>query len=159
LKAKTKSVSERIRKELISLESAGRLTPADVVKKASDPRSPMHRYFTWDDSVAARKYREDQARALISDFTLTVKVNRTEFVMQEFVHVPNGSKQGYTSFSKVMGDNEMSQKFMIDQLKIAHGVIYKIRNYAKALGFERDVEQLTVEIDNLFAKVQAAAAA
>lgn len=39
--------------------------PAAVVDDASDPSSPLHRAFTWDDGEAARKRREDEARYLI----------------------------------------------------------------------------------------------
>lgn len=38
------------------------ITAAEVVAAARPKRSPMHSMFEWNDSVAAEKYREDQAR-------------------------------------------------------------------------------------------------
>lgn len=43
----------------------GLLRPEAVVQAAADPASPLHSSFTWDDTEAARRYRLDQARALI----------------------------------------------------------------------------------------------
>lgn len=43
----------------------GIVTPKEVLNKARNKRSPVHKYFDWDDSSAAEKYRLDQARALI----------------------------------------------------------------------------------------------
>jgi hypothetical protein len=118
----------------------------------------MHKFFTWDDRVAATKFREDQARKLISDFIITVKVHRSEVSVQEFVHLPNGSKAGYTQFSKVMDDKDLARDFMVEQLRVVQGHVHKILAYAKVLGFEETVLKLSSEVDNLYERVQAAAA-
>lgn len=39
--------------------------PAAVVEDATPDESPLHAAFTWDDTEAARKRREDEARYLI----------------------------------------------------------------------------------------------
>lgn len=41
------------------------ITPALVVERASSARSPLHKYFEWDNTTAAERYREWQARQLI----------------------------------------------------------------------------------------------
>lgn len=41
------------------------ITPKEVVNRAANPRSPLHKFFEWDDNVAAARYREWQARNLI----------------------------------------------------------------------------------------------
>lgn len=47
------------------------LTPEIVVEDASDPGSPLHTLFDWDDSSAAHKYRLVQARTLIRRVRIT----------------------------------------------------------------------------------------
>lgn len=42
------------------------ITPKLVVAQAQDKRSILHNYFEWDDTVAAERYREWQARMLIA---------------------------------------------------------------------------------------------
>lgn len=41
------------------------ITPKLVVAMAQDESSAMHNFFEWEDSVAAERYREWQARSLI----------------------------------------------------------------------------------------------
>jgi hypothetical protein len=45
-------------------------TPADVVEEARPETAPLHPAFEWDDSIAAEKYREDQARHVITSVQL-----------------------------------------------------------------------------------------
>ena len=40
-------------------------TPEEVLAKAEDPNSELHKCFEWDDTVAAKKYRLMQARQVI----------------------------------------------------------------------------------------------
>lgn len=49
----------------------GRITPALVVAAATDPESPLHSRFEWDDTEAARKYRLAQASDLIRSVRIT----------------------------------------------------------------------------------------
>lgn len=55
------------RDELLSIRDAngGVLTPEIVVDVARNPEHPLHSRFEWDDSVAAERYRRDQAHVLI----------------------------------------------------------------------------------------------
>lgn len=85
---KNKDVPVVVR-ELKRIEKAiGSLTPATVVEAASGSRSPLHRYFTWDDSLAAAKYREWQARVLIGCVQVTIKdASGGESTVRAFVSV------------------------------------------------------------------------
>ncbi len=46
-------------------DECGELTPALVVETARDPEHPLHSRFEWDDSVAAEKWRLEQASQLL----------------------------------------------------------------------------------------------
>ena len=43
----------------------GPIDPAAVVRLAKPARSPLHRYFTWDDARAAQEHRLTEARGLL----------------------------------------------------------------------------------------------
>lgn len=60
------------------------LTPHLVVDAASDPKSPLHGCFVWDDERAAHGYRLDQARALLRDVQIQYADEEWE---PKFVHV------------------------------------------------------------------------
>jgi len=49
----------------IAAVSGGHLKPAAVVEAARAPRHVLHKHFEWKDSVAAERYREQQARQII----------------------------------------------------------------------------------------------
>ena len=67
-------VNATIEKELRALHSRdGVLTCEAVVREARAKSSPLHGYFTWDDSRAAERYRLIEAGRLIA----TVKIEYT----------------------------------------------------------------------------------
>lgn len=49
----------------VELSKMGNFTPEDVVSRAKDEKSPLHKYFEWDDSLAAHAHRLSQARNLV----------------------------------------------------------------------------------------------
>ncbi len=51
--------------EDVRRRNGGRLTAASVLSDARRRRSPLHRYFEWNDQAAAKEYRLAQARLLI----------------------------------------------------------------------------------------------
>ena len=46
-------------------EATGSVSPQKVLEVARNPENPLHRYFEWDDTKAAEKYRRSQATYLI----------------------------------------------------------------------------------------------
>ena len=53
----------KINDELNTLE---KVTPKAVVEKARDENTELHQVFEWDDTIAAQKHREQQARIMLS---------------------------------------------------------------------------------------------
>lgn len=49
----------------------GKVTPQEVLEKAKDENSELHKCFEWNDTVAAEKYRLQQARAIIINLVYT----------------------------------------------------------------------------------------
>lgn len=74
IKGLYKADAETVYKEITALGDS--FSPADVVEAAKDESSELHKCFEWDDSVAAEKYREHQARMVIAQ--LVVKVETTD---------------------------------------------------------------------------------
>lgn len=53
--------AEKVYKEL----GEEKITPEEVVERAKDPDSELHKCFEWDDKKAAYKYRLQQARNIM----------------------------------------------------------------------------------------------
>jgi hypothetical protein len=58
--------------ERLLVEHNHQLDPADVVKAAEIPTSPLHSAFQWDDTEAARQWRVQQARMLLGAIQVTI---------------------------------------------------------------------------------------
>ena len=59
-------ITKKAADEVRALEdSHGRVTADRVIAAARNPKSALHRYFEWDDKLAAVKFRIEQARELI----------------------------------------------------------------------------------------------
>lgn len=91
-----------VAKELKSIErQAGIITPEEVVDRARKETSPLHGFFTWDDSVAAESYRRWQARELIAKVFVKVSADDENPVLRAFVNVTVGDEddaaRGYIS--------------------------------------------------------------
>ena len=69
------------------------ITPKLVIDDATDPESPLHNCFEWNDSKGARKWRERQAGALIRSIHIEkLDKNNMPFKIRAFVSVPNADK-------------------------------------------------------------------
>lgn len=69
-------------------ERDGRITPAAVLEEARDPESVLHGAFTWDDTVAAERWRIHEAQKLIRECRVTVeRPNGTRIETYAFVGV------------------------------------------------------------------------
>lgn len=63
-----------LREQLDGVRSTyGKLTPAVVVEAARPEDHPLHTRFEWDDSVAAEKWRREQASDLIRSYRISYK--------------------------------------------------------------------------------------
>lgn len=67
-----KGNAEKCYRECESLEE---VTPENVLEKARDDSTELHKCFEWDDSVASEKYRLIQARDVIRHFVVEYKTS------------------------------------------------------------------------------------
>jgi hypothetical protein len=87
---------DEIRRELETLANrkAG-LTPRSVVDVAKNKNSTLHRFFIWDDTEAARRFRLIQAYQLIRSVTVTIQASENKTVqVRAFVNVKPVASDG-----------------------------------------------------------------
>jgi hypothetical protein len=94
-------------------ERLGELTAESVVAEASRASSPLHRYFEWDDTVAAREYRRVQARALIRRVTVVVDDRR----LRAFPFIP--SERSFAPIRAAMANSDWMEEVIADFLRQA----------------------------------------
>lgn len=72
-------------------DNDGELTPEQLVEFASDPKTALHSIFTWDDSVAAQRWREDEAASYMR-------------AVVTLVRKPDGSNLSTRAYVSLSGD-------------------------------------------------------
>lgn len=103
----------------ISQKHEGLLRPADVVKEASDPNSPIHSWFEWDDGKAAEEYRLEQARKLIRVNMAYLSDAGKSVPYRVFVSLPSdrNPQGGYRETTVVLANQELRQEMLAEALR------------------------------------------
>jgi len=100
-------------------EEKGVLLPSVVVEEASDPASPLHSAFEWDDEKAGHAHRLLQARQLIK----TVKIvytegGRTQRFYNVKIHAVDERSQEELDARGYMGEDKVrSDPYFLNQVK------------------------------------------
>lgn len=129
---------------------AGNLTPELVLRDARNIRSVLHEHFEWDDTVAAERYRLDQAGHLIRSvqveymeaeqaqerqISLVASSEPSARVTRAFVAVVRDGGRGYESTERAMADPELRRQV----LERAHGELNAIARKYKEVSELADV--------------------
>jgi len=100
-------------------ERGGSLLPADVVEAASAPESPLHRFFDWEDSEAAFKWRLHQARNLINAIVIVeTRSGREIFAFVSLVD-DRQAGEGYRETLVVLADPDLRARALEQALREA----------------------------------------
>ncbi len=73
--------------EVLMKGQRGRVTPVEVLTDASKKSSPLHDFFTWNDSRAAVAYRIEQARYLLNNIVEVVVMEGVKTEQKSFFNV------------------------------------------------------------------------
>lgn len=114
-------MNDRVFKELerIRKKSGGILHPEDVVKTARDEGNVLNKYFDWDDTTAAQKYRLFQARQLIRVSVKVLQRSDKSTTIKAYVNLSDERhKEGsYRSTIDVMSDELMRERLLDQALR------------------------------------------
>lgn len=128
---------------LRGLEKRSSLTAENVVADAKKKSSPLHGLFCWDDTEAARLYREEQARWLIRQvIQITIRGDEyRDIESRAFVNVIVADERQYVSMNTAMTTPSLRNQMLENALR-EMGV------------FERKYRDL-IELSEVFAAIQA----
>lgn len=138
---------ETAREELLYLakRNDGVLNPQDVVTFASNPQTHLHSKFTWDDTIAAQKYRLWQARHIIK-LELEIVRNGDEEVGETNLFVSLTDERvaggGYRLATQVLTDADRRQRLLNDALQELNRIKVKYQNIKELAGVFKEIEKL-----------------
>lgn len=97
----------------------GYCAPARLVDAARKDTSPIHNLFTWDNKVAADKWRTHEARQIINALTVTMQMNGEQVSAPAFLSVGHvvatqDAGEGYRPLSVVISDDAFAREAMAD---------------------------------------------
>jgi hypothetical protein len=118
--------NDELRKELeVIANRRGGLNPSTLLSVAKNPKSCLHDYFDWDDTEAARKWREAQAYDLIRRVKVTIEpAEGKSITVRAFWPIKQvdadgtiGQQRGsYMPISDILNDEEAKRQ-MIENAK------------------------------------------
>jgi hypothetical protein len=98
----------------------GTVLAIPLLDAARDPKHPLHHYFEWDDTVAAEKYRIDQAMRMIMTSKFVVMLNKSPrgvsdlhtrpALVRQFIPAFRG--EGFKMRNEVLNDVEQRAAFV-----------------------------------------------
>ena len=110
-------------------DNGGKLTPKKLVEAARDVNSPLHDEFEWDDTIAAERYREQQAMYIIRSIEVTLisvpaEVTEMNITITEsnnggtrFYHAIDMDGTGYEDIYSISQDELKYRKLLQNCLK------------------------------------------
>lgn len=123
-----------------------RLMPRDVVEAARNRRSPLHAFFEWDDSVAADRYREQQATQLIRRVRVEMTVNMVPYRAPGYLLDPSADtgreRRGYQHISAVRSQEDNARAALVEEYQRVAQALRRAKTLAVALGFVDEVEKI-----------------
>jgi hypothetical protein len=141
------------RMESIRERDGGRLT-ADAVWQdgRDDVASPLHREFTWDVDKAAEAHWRMQARRLIEECYIQVRVKTTTYRAPAYVRDQTASarEQGYVKVTDLKTDRDLSLEALEYEVRRARAALERARGVAIGLDLPTaTVDEMLTELEQL----------
>lgn len=136
------------------------LPTSEVVKAAKSPDSPLHKFFTWDDTQAATQYRLAQARNLINHIRVEIKYRdrpeQTRFLLPGLVNVrtaesPNG--RAYVPITSALVNEAWLAQLAAEALRQQRHWLERYQNY-RMLGKFEDLEPIFQALEPIFQAIE-----
>ena len=118
------------------LEKQGELSPKTLLDASRDENAPLHNAFEWDDTVAAEKWRLEQARVLIANVRIVYSDDtqeRNDMKDRGFVPV-TGQKSVYVSMDTALHRDEYKKKLLENARRDSELYLAKYRRIEELAG-------------------------
>lgn len=97
----------------IMKQNGGTVLPEQLILAAKPKSSPLHGCFTWNDTLAAQKYREVEARYILRNIVIIADNEDEEITTRALVNVSDEDDQScYATIQTVLADDDMYQQLL-----------------------------------------------
>lgn len=139
----------------LAKKAKGRITPRDVVEAARSASSPLHGYFEWNDSEAAERYREIQARTLLRSISFRVTTVTERFNVPAYMRNPEAapSEQGYIQTMRLKNDEDLAREALLEEFGRVAANLRRARAFAKYFDMVEDVDVMLGQVNLMRTRV------
>lgn len=105
-------------------DEQGTLRPEAIVEAARDPKSPLHRCFTWNDEDAAYAWQLHEARVLIRTYKVVIDQAPIPIKTRAYVSLKSArvAGTGYTPIRRVLSEPELHAELLRNALEDLEGM-------------------------------------
>lgn len=138
----TSKYSKDVIDEILLVKNSSGLTAENLVARAVDRSSPLHKLFEWDNKVCGELYREHQARMIISDIKIILDDKEIYAFENISLDVDDISVREYYDAIEIMEDSDKRAQII---KKAVRQLIYwkdKYQTYREFSGIVKEVERL-----------------
>lgn len=137
---------ERIRKN----NPQKTLQPADIINAARPKRSPLHRFFEWDDGAAAEKYRLVQAGFLVKAVVRVVdrggeKKTISAYVSKRSYKSGMGKSGGFEPTAMVVKRKTDRDRLIETKVRQLDRLRQEMETISEMVGLSSDIEEILQE--------------
>jgi hypothetical protein len=136
--------------ERIERETGARPKPATVVEAARAVDSPLHDCFEWDDTIAAQRHREEQARSLIRHIVYVRQSDdgQKTFEVQAYIHVDHKlDGPCYARSVEVMNDEDLRKQALASAFSLLRGIQQRYAHLSELRAIFDAIEATMKEVD------------
>lgn len=139
---------KNIKEELIYLaknDPEGLCRPVAVVEFAKNPKTHLHKKFTWNIQKAAEEYWLWQARQVITLEFQVIKTSNGEKKTQLFVSLFDDRKAGgYRMITDVLKDKDLYLRLLSEALSELNRLKEKYKDLKELAGVFQKIDELSV---------------
>lgn len=134
-----KADPQLVAEEIVSIGE--KATPHQILDKARDHNTELHKCFEWDDSIAAEKYRLSQARKVVCHLVVRETVQDKKPPIRFMLQTKNGD--GYQPTQIIYRDPDKYQALLQSVLRDLVAIRNKHANLAELEQVFEAIDQLT----------------
>jgi hypothetical protein len=134
----------------------GGVSAEAVLTDAAAPDHPWHNRFQWDDRVAGRLYRLDQARDMIRRVRFEIVENEVLYRSCAYVRDPGAhpSEQGYASVARLRNEKTRAREALLNEFLRVAASLKRARDLAGTLGLIGEIDTMIVSVEGLANRVR-----
>lgn len=130
--------AQKVADEILAIGKSA--TTTQILDKARDEKTELHKCFDWDDAEAAEKWRMQQARHIVCNLVIKEKTDAPKPEVRVFFKTDNES--GYKPTVLIMQDKDEYQKLLVRALAELNSFRAKYKTLAELDGVFDAIDQL-----------------